>query len=186
MIAEADLNPEIQYFHPTSLSPVNNEYINIYGKGFSVINDSPGAPVVFFNNDECTVIAYNNSWIKCLTSNITIGQFDVYVFVPGLGNSNQKMISSTSLYFSNITPNRGSLLGETVVTVVGTGFGSAETEIQVKLGEYQCAVKNVTDTEITCITSSTEKFVYVDNSGSSPGRYLTRISLKVCFGVYQQ
>ena len=65
---------------------------------------------------------------------------------------------------SAVTPARGGTGGGLTLNITGEGFGSEQSNIIVLLGELQCQVQTVTNTEIHCITpaSSETHHVQVD------------------------
>lgn len=50
----------------------------------------------------------------------------------------------------------------------GYGFGSNDTNVEVRIGSVSCCVESVSNTEITCVTESTSQTHHIDNKGSHP------------------
>lgn len=49
---------------------------------------------------------------------------------------------------------------------IGVGFGTDADLVSVMLGEVNCEVTSISDSEIECVTESTSKTHKIDNSGS--------------------
>lgn len=66
-------------------------------------------------------------------------------------------------------PLKGSLQGGTKVTITGSGFGTNDTFVDVMVGDFQCDVESVTNTQIVCLIEKAGKVHQVTNLGTDPG-----------------
>ena len=57
-----------------------------------------------------------------------------------------------------------SLFGGQVLNIEGSGFGQDPTQVDVRLGDYQCNVIRVVDNRITCVTTSTATEHHISNN----------------------
>ena len=61
--------------------------------------------------------------------------------------------TSLSPNITAVSPNNGSSLGNTLLTITGTGFGTgAVSDLDVMVNGVMCTVKTYTPTQITCLT----------------------------------
>ena len=170
LYSSAELNPVVVSVQPTLLSVAGNEILHIHGRKFAS-HVQGKFPVVTINNQTCELIAqHNDTYIKCRTLEINPGRHPVQVFVPGAGVSIDSTYVVIDLTVTSISPNRGSLLGGTKLTIHGSGFSTKNSsDLAVSIGDRSCHVTDSTNNRITCVTSSTEKVVYISNGGVSEG-----------------
>jgi len=71
-----------------------------------------------------------------------------------------------SLVVKDIYPPQGSLYGDTLVTIFGEGFGNNASLVTASFGTFKCEIQTITNTELTCLTSSTAKTHVITNQGS--------------------
>ena len=62
--------------------------------------------------------------------------------------------SRYDLVVNSVNPQKGSTTGGTRVTVTGSGFGSAASDVIVLIGDVVCDVVSVNISEIVCITGA--------------------------------
>jgi hypothetical protein len=69
---------------------------------------------------------------------------------------------AASATVASVSPNRGSTAGGTLLTIAGTGFGSAVRGVQVMVGTVPCVVTEVAPLLLKCVTGTTN----VQNGGA--------------------
>ena len=74
-----------------------------------------------------------------------------------------------SLEVTAISPEYGSLLGGTELTITGEGFSNDPDVNSVKLGGVVCDIMSCSDTEIVCTTGKPTQTYEVSNMGIHPG-----------------
>ena len=55
-------------------------------------------------------------------------------------------------------------MGGQLLDIIGEGFGSDSDKVKVSLGSYPCQVKEMSNTLIRCITSTTTTTHIIDNN----------------------
>jgi hypothetical protein len=66
---------------------------------------------------------------------------------------NVQYSSAATPWISSISPNKGTALGGTWVTITGTNFPTNVNNVDVQLNGIPCAVQTATATQVECITS---------------------------------
>lgn len=69
-----------------------------------------------------------------------------------------------------------SVFGGQTVEIIGSGFGTNASVVDVSFGHNVCSVIDATDTMIMCTTGSAATVHYVNNSGLVP-RWMYLLSL---------
>jgi hypothetical protein len=147
------LTPQIDYVTPTNLIGLSN-VLSFYGKGFPL---QAADVTVTIGNQTCDVISLTQYSLQCRVGPLIAGVHGISLIVRPSGNAvfgidAVKSVSSLALV-SGISPIEGSLYGGTIVTITGNGFDSRPGQTTVRIGLYECAVQQVTNNKITCITS---------------------------------
>ena len=129
----------------------------IRGKGFS--NTSCHNKVMFGEHD-CLVVSSNDSMITCKidssTKPRTGRQFQSAVNVLNRGNAFVLTNASANATFlllpsiSFVSPNKGSKMGGTEITINGTGFSNQASENEVDVNGIVCEVTTVSYFSIMC------------------------------------
>ncbi|UJR08495.1 hypothetical protein I4U23_012761 [Adineta vaga] len=156
---------------PSSSSIYGNATLRIIGNGFST-NINNIKVMVGFN--PCNVVRATGGEIQC-TIPAHNGSSNL-VAITVTSNGNQFSSSLSLQYDTSITPNIILLTANTnsvstVLSISGSNFVTGYTNVHV--GNYLCAIAQVTSVSITCTLSSQQSagnhsvIVYVDNIGNS-------------------
>ena len=73
-----------------------------------------------------------------------------------------------------------SVMGGESLTLTGEGFPSDPDDITVKVGEYDCEIYDIENTEITCRVSARTLHI-ITNDGVDPGAYNNLTNIKKCY-----
>ena len=93
-----------------------------------------------------------------------------------LNSSSQIPTVNVDLKITNVYPLKGSLQGGTKLTITGTGFGTNDSIVDIKVGDSACDVETVANTEVVCKIASAGKTHAVTNLGTDPGKVLLQIN----------
>nr|DBA24045.1 TPA: hypothetical protein GDO54_011748 [Pyxicephalus adspersus] len=130
----------------------------INGSGFGAdINDI----VVYIGNATASVLDVNDMEIRCSVDAIPAGNYVVKVMVLSKGLAQGSLTVTSPAEAVLFTPS-GSVLGGTVLHIIGNGFHASNTTVQV--GGAPCDIVSVTPASIQCVTpaSSTAKSASVN------------------------
>uniref|UniRef100_A0A7M5WXN7 IPT/TIG domain-containing protein n=3 Tax=Clytia hemisphaerica TaxID=252671 RepID=A0A7M5WXN7_9CNID len=107
----------------------------------------------------------SEGWIKCQTTVKTPGFWRASFIASNVGRSAgskrlEKIDNEGHIYHyqtyanvESISPDCGSIMGGTQLTITGKGFGSADvSKVKVKVAGVECLIDEVTDTVIKCTT----------------------------------
>lgn len=132
------------------------------GKGFLYPKQSnQSMQSVLFHDEPCTIISSNFSELQCIVpAGNTNGTVNVTVVIV---LDNGEAISYTSIdaftysdlltpSIESVNPNRGSVVGDTVITITGSGFSTIVSENSVRIGSVECIILSATNESITCVT----------------------------------
>ena len=137
---------------------IGGETLSIAGSSFSV--DSK----VNIDTKECTIVSAGANAIQCTLPENEPGIKKCAV-VRSDGFSSTDFDIEYVLSLTNVSPNKGSYAGGSILTITGEGFGTVDSDVEVKVGNKNCEVLTVTDTTITCKQPSITRTVKVDNGG---------------------
>ncbi|XP_038070546.1 fibrocystin-L-like isoform X1 [Patiria miniata] len=158
---DSSLTPTIVGISPNVSSVQGGGVLVISGSGFG----SSGASVAIDEVD-CAIISQADTEISCTIPEHAPGTFQVILEVSGQGFAEANgMKFKYELDVTGMFPDRGSVQGDTVVTITGVGFGSNASDVSVSMGGVECAVDSVANDSIQCVTTTSETTHYVDNSG---------------------
>ena len=98
------------------------------------------------------------------------------------------------LMVQDVTPLSGSVLGGTVITITGRGFGTDNNKVDVKIGGHDCLLtKVVTNTEIVCQIAETADTEIITNLGTTGkcklitlGKIFSRSHFEIFFLFFPQ
>ena len=140
-------------------------------QGSSLLSVSGENPQVLISGKACILINATDSEIYCYTPANGHGKYRLAVLVGGKGKADMSDISlEYDLTLNSVSPERGSIMGGTTLTLEGSGFIENKTKIQVMLGKTPCDVLTSSETVLTCKTRGDNIVFNVDNSGSHPGK----------------
>ncbi|XP_078542272.1 fibrocystin-L-like [Lissotriton helveticus] len=126
--------------------------LTILGSGFadSTGNDNTS---VFIGPVRCPIISVSENRIVCQITSGRAGSFPVVVYIAERGfaqpQPNQTFNFTYKIHVSNISPDRGSPAGGTLLTITGNGF---DEQSQVSVNGNPCDVIASSLTEIQCRT----------------------------------
>ncbi|KAM6958720.1 PKHD1 like 1, tandem duplicate 1 [Aplochiton taeniatus] len=164
----------VSSFTPLSGSVAGGTVLTVTGFGFS--RDT----VVMVGSEECPVLHASDTELKCQTPAGAAGSQAVTLTV---GTMNETA-SGTFTYDDDLTPQITSIspatttvIGNRVLTILGTNFGNPANDSVVFVGLKECPVEQWTSTNITCLLPIQPPGLYnvyvkVENNGypkTSPG-----------------
>ncbi|XP_063855724.1 fibrocystin-L-like [Scylla paramamosain] len=107
--------------------------------------------------------------VTCRSKAKLVGPMNATVYVTGRGASE---VTKTGMYVDsqdrlyqfhtyagmrNVSPLRGSSQGGTLFTIDGAGFDPYKEQTKVLVGGAQCAIQDITDEQIRCLTPTQGK-----------------------------
>jgi hypothetical protein len=136
--------------------------VTISGSGFT------GATAVTFGGTAATALAVvSDTIITCTTPPHAAGNVSVAVTSPGGTGSASAFNYLAIPVVTSVSPNSGSVLGGTAVTLTGSGFSGVTS---VTFGGVPATALNVlSDTQLTCVTPAVSFPVEVNVAAISPG-----------------
>ena len=165
-----NFTPIISEITPTQLSVFSNNTITIYGSRLS--DDCLMETLVTINDMDCIVENCSDTFIICTAPSQEPGSYPVFVAIEGVGLAAQEIslydeeafLYPTVFYelqVFEIFPSIGSVLGETYLTIYGSGFSDVQSDIEVNIGELPCEVMYANYTHIDCVTTAITKTITV-------------------------
>ena len=161
----SSLNPRLMSVYPENITLCHDE-IFLFGNGFMQGNNGPD---VLIDGKICVNINVSDTNITCKPPPLKAGRAHIKVLVRGIGETIEFVSINILLAVHDFYPKHGSLLGGTIVTVIGEGFCNNENYVNVTIGGYKCHVETFTNTNLTCRTSAVSNVVVVDNNGIDKG-----------------
>eukprot|EP00795_Rhopilema_esculentum_P009048 gene9048-16692_t len=136
---------------------------------------------VTIGDNICEIINSSNTEIYCKTPANPPGRHKLSVSISGRGFAElSDPVLEYILTVDNVYPDKGSVLGGTVLTLTGSGFGQNTSVIHVRVGNKKCDVLSATNEEVKCRTTAAANVISVDNSGRSSlygGGYAWNVSV---------
>ena len=166
---DSSLTPTVSDIRPRQGAVGGGGVLTITGSGFGTDQDAQ----VFIGDAECEIQSVTDGEVRCDIPSQGAGQPSIRVYIPDKGYAEipPSLVSfAYELHVSSICPLVGSVAGGTTLTVSGQGFKDGDTK--VRIGDRECAVTQVTSSEVLCESASIFKTVQVDNSGNHPGKSL--------------
>ena len=168
-----EYTPIITEVTPTELSVYSNNTITIEGSGFG--NCSESDITITINGTICVLEYCNDTVIACTAPPLPPNFYIVFVVSKevGLAINTMALTDEEALLYPfvfydlqvfEVSPNVGSILGETLLTIYGTGFSSDKSDVEVIIDDLPCEIVYTNDTQIECITSAITKNVTVEPS----------------------
>ncbi|XP_067676837.1 fibrocystin-L-like isoform X2 [Haliotis asinina] len=136
----------------TSVSPssgVAGDVITVTGTGFST---TAADNAIVINDVPCVVTAATATTATCTLGNQETGTYPIKVVVAGKGATTDSTFTY-EVALTSISPSRGSVAGDQMVTITGKGFVTANTTVEI-CGEDCPAVdtKGQSATQFICRT----------------------------------
>ena len=163
---DSNLDPDISHVQPSTLDVSGGTVVTINGTGFR----PNGNLTVMIGSKHCTITSASMTSIVCIAPDQSPGQYSLTVYVPKFGATKPSINVTYNLVVRDFQPRCGSMVGGTDVIITGQGFGSNTSNIDVFIGYSRCETKEVNDTQIKCVTSSSAKVVEISNGGVNPGK----------------
>ncbi|XP_038131411.1 PKHD1 like 1, tandem duplicate 1 isoform X2 [Cyprinodon tularosa] len=161
-----NLTPQISGLSPLTVSVTGDQLLIIQGSNLGgQDNDS----LVLVGEKECVAALWTETQISCHLPVMPPGVYRVDVQVGNRGFPQTSGVSPTIRYIlevNEISPQSGSLMGGTTLTLSGSGFSNITSENQVSVGSRSCAVVSASENQLQCIIQSEEKTHAVTNQGS--------------------
>ena len=171
---DPSLEPNITALEPARGPVYGGTLLTIKGNAFpDVISEVE----VMIGSKRCDVKNTTSTEITCTVPRNPPGDAKVFVDTQRNGrasfNGGQSINYTYVLTVTDISPRRGSLNGDTVVTIHGEGFHANKSQNVIMLGFVKCKVMECNETRLKCTTPGGGKTVNIDNSGSHPGIWLS-------------
>ncbi|KAK9526506.1 hypothetical protein VZT92_015203 [Zoarces viviparus] len=162
-----NLTARISGLSPSTTTVIGHEVLTIQGSNLGGRdNDS----VVFVGGKECVTVQWTTTIITCHLPVLPPGTHKVDVQLGNNGNpQTSNGVNATIEYvleIYSISPQIGSLMGGTLLTVSGSGFSNNTSDNKVSVGGVECEVKAATEKQLQCVLQSEEKTHVVTNQGS--------------------
>ena len=151
-------NPTISGFYPKKSSPVLKRLMNITGQLFGskanvYLTDNNGTNIY-----ECSIVFINNTLISCVLGGGNTGIYRLKVVIDGKGiidysnKTNDYDIFQYKISILSIYPTIGSVLGGTILSIIGENFSPNTGQNQIFLNDIICDIIYNNNTYINCTT----------------------------------
>ncbi|XP_059206673.1 fibrocystin-L-like isoform X1 [Centropristis striata] len=164
---DMNLTPLISGLSPDTTTVIGREILTIHGSNLGV-GDNNSAVLV--GGEECVTVQWTATNITCRLPVLPPGMHKVHVKVGNNGyprtSSGVNATVECILQVSSVSPQLGSLMGGTRLTISGSGFSTNTSDNQVSVGGTECEVKTASENELQCVMQSDEKTHIVTNQGS--------------------
>ncbi|XP_045210443.2 fibrocystin-L-like isoform X2 [Mercenaria mercenaria] len=138
-----------------------------------------------------TVVSWTDTKIIVNATSVPAGTNTLFVMAQhgyATNSSWKRPDVYRNLILTNVFPRSGSILGGTKLTITGSGFGTNGTIIAVSVGDVECKVDTVIDSQIVCEIKFAAKTHNVTNKGTDPafGKYYAfdKPTIKINAGDY--
>lgn len=142
--------------------------LNMVGTGF--LNDIANTDYtleVKIGNSICSVISVSTTELSCMTSAYTTSNNQLTVTINGETFTSASLFTYTdSAIVNTITPDHGSTITSTTVTLSGENFPTDKNNVLVKMGDYDCLVVSSTALQVVC-----------HMLGGPPGEYTVEVTI---------
>ncbi|GFS10808.1 polycystic kidney and hepatic disease-like 1 [Elysia marginata] len=146
--------PVISSISLTTANVWGGQRITIAGSGFG----NTEMPVML-GGEDMVVESYTDTEIVAFTPALSHGNYKLLVQVDDKGYADLRTnaISDISYVFqvTSMSPDFGSLYGGTDLLIIGEGFSSNSSEMEVSLGPHACDITSVTNNQIECRIADT-------------------------------
>ncbi|CAH1788932.1 unnamed protein product [Owenia fusiformis] len=164
---DSSLTATITSFSANTGSVTGGETIDIVGTQFGTGNDH----VVTVGGVEATVVSSSDTQISVTLPPLPPGSHPIDVTVGTYGYADKSSVTNTDILVSfevnNVSPLIGSMIGGTVLTLTGQGFGSAGAN-NIQVGRTSCTILSETNSKIVCKIDETATTHVVTNEGIHP------------------
>ncbi|XP_052286416.1 fibrocystin-L-like [Dreissena polymorpha] len=159
------LTPEVLSITPSTLSGQRGTLM-ISGSKFG-----PSQGTVYLADQEATVISWSDTDIAIDVEVTVAGDLPLLIMIDtglAVNSSNNIPQVTVDLRITNVFPLQGSIQGGTTLTITGSGFGTNDSLIEVNVGDLQCDVTSVTNTQVLCDIEQGGSIHRITNKGTSP------------------
>ena len=161
---------------PASGSEKGGTLITISGTGFlNDLNNLDLTQTVKIGDSPCNVKSTTSTSITCETSIMTTDStITVTVGIVTQTTSDFEYLASDTPVVSGISVSSGSTIVTTEITFTGTGFGTDQAKVDVKLKgdiNLDCLIFEITDTQIKCNVNGGPRGVYTWSLWVNPVGY---------------
>ncbi|XP_066933159.1 fibrocystin-L-like [Clytia hemisphaerica] len=162
---DSNIGPTVSSINPNAVSGSQITELTITGQRFS---DGVEDPTVRFGDFDCAVTSFSSTEIKCSLPPMGHSEASAKIIILGIGASDSTLESAkitSVLEVTGISPDSGSIHGNTEIKISGKNFGIVKEKVSVAIGDKECIVSDVTNEEITCSTPSSSKTIELKNDG---------------------
>ena len=162
-----DHTPKVESVYPTSINSTDPTLITLQGTGFG---EDLASNIVKFGDFNCTVTEANDSSIVCVLPPLPATTYPLSLQVCNLSDNrcygNAQILSESDTTITSvpevisISPQNGSVQGDTKVTISGRGFNTNPDDVQVLIGTVECFVTYINYSTIICLTSPNTEGMY--------------------------
>ncbi|KAL4228553.1 Fibrocystin-L [Mactra antiquata] len=159
------LTATVSSFNPSTMFVQGGE-LTIVGSNFLSVEGS-----VYIGDVPCEVALWTDTDIVARVPLVNPGVSNLYVqtsYGMAVNTTNKIPGINIDLSVTKTSPKIGSLQGGTILTITGTGFGTDTSLVDVDVGDIDCEISDLTNTEIQCIIGDAGTVHYVTNKGSHP------------------
>eukprot|EP00742_Colponemidia_sp_Colp-10_P000666 GILJ01000725.1.p1 GENE.GILJ01000725.1~~GILJ01000725.1.p1 ORF type:complete len:5003 (-),score=847.36 GILJ01000725.1:252-15260(-) len=164
IVYSSAITPTVSNVTPNVVSCLGNTLVTISGSNFG---STPSAIRVTVNNVLQTLVTASDTELVIQTPTAAPGTYAVDVFVRGRGHAISSATLQYLLNIETVSPSTGSLMGGTLVTITGEGFGSNASVSAVSIADFECSIQSINDTQIVCMTTVASPNVTVQSNGKS-------------------
>ncbi|XP_056273684.1 fibrocystin-L-like [Pseudoliparis swirei] len=161
------LTARISGLSPRTTTVIGREVLTVQGSNLGGRDDDGG---VFVGGKECETVQWAAATVTCRLPVLPPGTHKVDVRLGDSGNpqisDGVKATIEYILEVYSVSPQLGSLMGGTMLTVAGSGFSNNASDNKISIGGAECEVTAASDNELQCVLQSEEKTLTVTNQGS--------------------
>ena len=155
------LTPVFNSIEPSSITLSNRSSIIISGSNFGTVQSDIEVTI---GDKQAKILSLSNDSITSMVPSLPFGSYAIAVRVNNLGYAYQAIENKLVIekHVSKVSPNKGSMYGNTEVSISGSGFFVGKTT--VKIENSNCVIKNMTETNIVCFTERRGQFTEQSNT----------------------
>ena len=157
-----EVTPIVKDIDPMTINSPGTQVLHLSGERFS---SKFSHYSITLGNTSCIITSASSSDISCEVPSLPSGRYPVRLSVCNLTNDGSRCFGNGRIVetartvqveasVTGLNPNRGTVFGETEVTLSGSGFSGSADSITVTFGGSPCDVLSATFEEILCITSA--------------------------------
>ncbi|CAF3294041.1 unnamed protein product [Rotaria sp. Silwood2] len=105
---------------------------------------------VTINDHICNITQMRNDSIVCAVKGVEAGQHRIVGSIDGVGNAYSSLNTTSEAIVATVTPLTSSVYGGATLAIVGHGFSSNISEIEVNVGTDSCPITSTTSDKVEC------------------------------------